>query len=40
VTRQDSKTGVIYLKRHSDKKILKVADLVEDNPIDRDKIVN
>jgi superfamily II DNA or RNA helicase len=40
VVKQDSKTGVIHIKRHSDKKVLKVADLVEDTPKDRDKIVN
>ncbi|HCL00023.1 MAG TPA: ATP-dependent helicase [Candidatus Marinimicrobia bacterium] len=37
---QDSDTGVIYVKRHSDGKTLKVADLVEDNQKERDKIVN
>ena len=36
---QDKKTGVIYIKRKSDGKILKVADLVEDNQKERDKIV-
>ena len=40
VIKQDSDTGVIYVKRHSDGKILKVADLVEDSPRERDKIVN
>ncbi len=40
VTKQDSETGVIHVKRHSDGKILKVADLVEDNSRERDKIVN
>ncbi len=40
VIKQDSETGVIYIKRRSDDKILKVADLVEDTPRDRDKIVN
>lgn len=39
VVKQDSKTGVIHLKRKTDGKILKVADLVEDNPKERDKIV-
>lgn len=39
VIRQDAETGVIYIKRHSDGKILKVADLVEDNSRERDKIV-
>lgn len=40
VIKQDSDTGVIYLKRHTNGKILKVADLVEDNQKERDKIVN
>ncbi|GAF05569.1 DEAD/DEAH box helicase [Saccharicrinis fermentans] len=40
VTKQDKETGVIHIKRHSDGKILKVADLVEDNPRERDKIVD
>ncbi len=40
VQKQDADTGVIYIKRHSDGKILKVADLVEDNSRERDKIVN
>jgi superfamily II DNA or RNA helicase len=37
---QDPETRVIHVKRYSDGKILKVADLVEDNPADRDRIVN
>jgi len=37
---QDPATGVIFLKRSTDGKVLKVADLVEDNPKERDKIVN
>lgn len=36
----DNETGVIHLKRHKDGKIIKVADLVNDNPRDRDRIVN
>ena len=40
VIKQDADTGVIYVKRESDGKILKVADLVEDNPRERDKIVD
>lgn len=40
VIKQDSDTGVIYVERHTDKKVLKVADLVEDNSKERDKIVN
>lgn len=30
---------VIYVKRHNDWKIIKIADLVNDNPLDREKIV-
>ena len=37
---QDSITGVIFIKRHSDGKVLKVADLVNDEPTQRDKIVS
>lgn len=40
IDHQDSDTGVIHVKRHSDGKQLKIADLVEDNPKERDKIVN
>ena len=40
LVKQDSETGVIHVKRHKDGKIIKVADLVEDNPNERDKIVN
>jgi hypothetical protein len=39
VKKVDADTGVIYVKR-KDGKILKVADLVNDNPKDRDKIQN
>jgi len=39
VTHQELKTGVIFVKRHGDGKIIKVADLVNDNPADRNKIV-
>ena len=39
VIKQDSETGVIYVQRNEDGKIIKVADLVNDNPKDRDKIV-
>lgn len=34
----DPATGVIHLKRHADGKMLKIADLVNDNPKDREKI--
>ena len=40
ITHQDPDTGVIFVKRHKDGEIIKVADLVNDNPNDRDKIVN
>lgn len=40
ILKQDSDTGVIHVKRHTDGKVLKVADLVEDNSRERDKIVN
>lgn len=39
VVSQDPDTGVISVKRNLDGKIIKVADLVNDNPKDRDKIV-
>ena len=38
ITRQDSETGVIYVKRNTDGKIIKVADLVEDKASEREKI--
>ncbi|MBN2640347.1 MAG: DEAD/DEAH box helicase family protein, partial [Victivallales bacterium] len=40
VERQDDDTGVIYVKRHGDGKLLKIADLVEDSQCERDKIVD
>ncbi|EGW19796.1 DEAD/DEAH box helicase [Methylobacter tundripaludum] len=39
VTHQDPDSGVIFVKRHDDGRIIKIADLVNDNPKDRDKIV-
>ena len=39
VLSQDADTGVIHVKRHGDGKILKVANLVEDTTLERDKIV-
>lgn len=39
VIRVDNDTRVIYVKRHGDGKVLKVADLVNDTSADRDKIV-
>ena len=38
VESQDETTGVINVTRHKDGKTIKVADLVNDNPKDRDKI--
>ena len=38
VDHQDQKTGVIHVKRHTDGKIIKVADLVHDDPKERAKI--
>lgn len=40
VVKQDAETGVIHLKRTTDGKVLKVADLVEDHSRERDKIVD
>lgn len=37
---QDKDTGILYVKRYSDNKIIKVADLVEDRPKEREKVVN
>ncbi|CAB5501338.1 FIG006126: DNA helicase, restriction/modification system component YeeB [Bathymodiolus thermophilus thioautotrophic gill symbiont] len=37
---QDEKTGILYVKSNKSDKILKVADLVNDNPNARDKISN
>ena len=39
VTKVDNETGIIHLKRYNDQKILKVADLVNDNPKDREKVI-
>jgi len=39
VVGQDVETGVISIKRKSDGRIIKVADLVDDTPRERDKIV-
>jgi len=38
ITHQDSETGVIYVKRTTDGKIIKVADLVNDKANEREKI--
>ena len=40
VESQDPKTGVIFVRRQEDNKMIKVADLVNDAPKDRDKIVD
>lgn len=39
LVKQDDETGVLYVKRRTDGKIIKVADLVDDNPTNREKIV-
>lgn len=39
IEKVDPETRVIFVKRHQDNKTIKVADLVNDNPIDRDKII-
>ncbi len=36
---QDKATGVIFVKRHGDEKIIKIADLVNDDPLARDRVV-
>jgi superfamily II DNA or RNA helicase len=36
----DNDTSVIYIKRHTDGKIIKVADLVNDEPTHRDKLIS
>lgn len=38
--KQDPETGVLYIKRKTDGKIIKVADLVDDTPSNREKIVS
>jgi superfamily II DNA or RNA helicase len=40
VEKQDPNTGVIFVKRKLDNKLIKIADLVNDEPKERDKIVN
>ena len=40
VERQDRETGINFVKRHADGKVIKIADLVNDNPEDRDKVIN
>jgi len=39
VKKVDPETGILYLKRNTDGRILKIADLVNDNPREREKIV-
>lgn len=36
--KQDPETKILYIKRHGDGKILKVADLVDDTPLNRSKV--
>ncbi len=40
ITKVDADTGIIHLKRANDGKVLKIADLVNDNPKDREKVVD
>lgn len=40
VQHQDQETGLFYVKRHSDGKLLKVADLVWDDDKDRNRVMN
>lgn len=40
VIKQEEDTGVILVKRNGDGKLLRVADLVDDRPRERDRIVN
>ena len=40
VVKQDNETGVIHVKRNTDGKVIKIADLVDDNQKERDKIQN
>lgn len=40
VTHQDAETGVLHVKRQRDGKIIKVADLVDDRPKERERIVS
>ena len=40
VINQDENTGVIQVKRHDNKEVIKVADLVNDDPKTRDRIVD
>lgn len=40
IKKVDPNTGIIYLKRHTDGKVLKIADLVNDDPRTRDKVVS
>jgi superfamily II DNA or RNA helicase len=39
VLKQDPETGVLFVKRRKDGRVLKIADLVNDAPKERDKIV-
>ena len=39
IQKRDPQTGILHVRRHGDGKILKVADLVYDEPKDRDKVV-
>jgi superfamily II DNA or RNA helicase len=39
VQHEDEATGILYVKRHQDGKILKIADLVNDEPKNREKVL-
>ncbi len=39
VVKVEEDTGIMLIKRHSDGKVLRVADLVYDNPKDRDRVI-
>lgn len=39
IDHQDSETGILFVKRRSDGKMLKIADLVEDDSKEREKVV-
>ncbi|MBA3858305.1 MAG: ATP-dependent helicase [Cyanobacteria bacterium PR.3.49] len=40
ISHQEPETGIIFVKRYSDGKVIKVADLVHDLPRDRERVVN
>lgn len=40
ITKVDQENNIFYVERKTDRKIIKVADLVNDNPIEREKTIN